>query len=547
LRRSVPGVQTYAVGVRSSKATAVGTVFLNMIANNIKERSLVVTFGNLLVKEFLLTALNLICDAAPGDRCGPHVADPALAFQRQPFNPPKKVDQPDNIQFPGTRNNDKYVPYKSTLDAPWYAEIIDIPSLELNSFHFDSVNFIEVVQQSAKAPFIVEDVLSGIDIRTGNVVWGPSVTGHRNSRFIGVAFGFSWFIGRTMPPYYSQVAANFADARYDIYAVNTKNGKVEASRRLAVDSYDERSAQQTSLACMSEQTGYFYTVEEGIINGYGIGLENRDGGVFPYIDLNWRTTGNPVYHRNPNPPSDATGIPLHDKCTIIGDNFMGYIGDSSRDVGAKQRFHLVNSADGKRVWGETPNNDLTATGHLNYAVASAYRNGTVIITGHAFYTIVDPNGNGRNVALSGDGRAYSFPISLRDEQTTISYDGNFLFRQGLKVDVANDFSHQLILHEKTNSILLFKRNKLATGGKIYDVATGTLNQNVPSFWEGEIDDRIFWEDAVFTISFLDTQTLAQGFSPRFIKLTGIPTSKSQFKQSNDAGHVQDQGVKRTVE
>jgi hypothetical protein len=346
-----------------------------------------------------------------------------------------------------------------------------------------------------------------------------------------------------MPSYYSQVAASFSGSKYDIYAVNTKNGKVEAVKRVNAGSYDERTIQQTSLACMSEQTGFLYTVEEGIISSYGIGLEDRNGEV--YIELRHEKKGNPVYHRNPAPASDATGVAKYDKCTIVGDDLMGYIGDSSREVGNKQRFYLVNSMDGKLV-NDKPNNDLTATGHLNYAPASAFRNGTVLITGHDFYTIIDANGNGRNFPLVGDGRSYSFAISNGAEQKTMAYDGRFLFKEnGFKVAVERDMTRNVILHEKFGAVVQFKRVKKAIGGKIYDVDTGELNRNVPSFWEGDADDRVFWEDALFTIAFEDNQLVGQGFSGRFIKLTAIPVKKSQFKRNDFAGL--DQGFKRSVE
>jgi len=118
----------------------------------------------------------------------------------------------------------------------------------LKSFQFDPSSLMMILVQRTKIPFIVQDVLTGFDVRDGIRVWGPSETGFVHSRFIGVAFGHLVFIGRDLPPYYSRKTEQITKARYFLFAVNSSSGVVSVSTQLPQTLYTDNT-QENSIIC----------------------------------------------------------------------------------------------------------------------------------------------------------------------------------------------------------------------------------------------------------------------------------------------------------
>jgi hypothetical protein len=266
VRRVAPRTITIALGVgRQNK------FYLKEIASRIKGRFISVNSHEELASAFVSKQVaQKVCGAVPGFAC---LNQLEVQPSKQDLVPPPQTLTPPAANIAVTRNNDRYFPYNSFSDN-WLDTIPDIQSLPLKSIRFDPENLILMVVQRTKIPYIVQDVFTGLDIRTGGVVWGPSESGRVHSRFVGLGFGHAFYIGRELPTYYVLKTEAISKARYSIFALNTSNGRVTSVQPIPQESYTDNT-QENSQICFSEASNAFFIIEDDGLIVYKVDFVNN--------------------------------------------------------------------------------------------------------------------------------------------------------------------------------------------------------------------------------------------------------------------------------
>jgi hypothetical protein len=497
VQRTSPDTTVISVGIGNQNK-----YYLLEIADRVKGRYIrVATHQDLTKDEIVEQISDLACKSAPGGKCQ------AQFSEQQELVPPPKTSAPIASFFPQSRNNDRYFPYTSYSEN-WDSIFADIQSLPLKAMRFDPTNLILMIEQRTTIPYIVIDVLTGLDVRTGDIVWGPTETNRVHSRYLGIWNGHAIYIGRVLPPYYILKTQNiYKDARYEIYAVNTSTGLVTGSTRLPFNQYNDNN-QENSQICLSSLGSTIFILEDDSLIIYGIGINN--GKV--EINLVSNKRGYPKAWQT------ARGDDTLDTCAILDFDGMGYIGTPPGPDKRERLFKVSNS--GKMVWGDLPDNFIP-NGRQTFSEISAFPNSTALIGGNGFYMSVDSNGKGTihtNRLITG--RYGTFVIGT-DSYGVVSYSGNRFAPQD--AIAPTNFQPLPIVHEKNNVFIMFA--KKGTGGRIYDM-DGRRYFKVPLAWEYiDFDQRTFFDDALFTLSY---ETIRGYPFNEYLELSSIPLTADDF-------------------
>jgi len=444
-----------------------------------------------------------VCDVVPGYRC---LSAPEVDPEKIPLAPPPATQPPLAASVHTTRNNDKYIPYLSFTDEPWFLTVNDIQSLPLKAYHFNPLNLIGVLTQRAKIPYIVRDVLTGYDVRNGGIVWGPTETKYVHSRYIGIGYGHLFFVGRELPPYYQLKTEVIAKARYSVFAVDTATGLTTASYSIPQTLYID-NIHKNSLLCMTEVGNAIFVLEGNSLLIFKIEYTNNKLSILPGLSKQ----GYPVAHQNQG------GTDVLDKCSIVSDDAMAYLGVEPSDTKKKLRLIKVNTK-GDLVWGAIPANEMASS--TIYSRVSTFPNGTSLVGGSAFYIMVDKDGKGVPEKHSGN-RYGTFALGINGKDA-VSYGTDTYAPQD--VAIPKNFNLEPLIHEEYHKIIHFKAK--GTGGRIYNMnGVGFINMTKCCFdWEfQDYVDRTFFIDSLMTINYVTTYPTNQ-----YIELQGFNISKAQF-------------------
>jgi len=456
-----------------------------------------------------------------------------------------------------TTNNNRYYEYITSLKSKWELNISDIQSLERKNFRFDAPNGIMILEQSMHLPFtdrkyyVNPDVLTGIDVRNGHVIWGPTETvfnyaqGFQSSRFIGAALGHLFYIGRIIPPYYSRNQLfPIRQASYSVYAVNTLTGTISFFKRLPGSIYQD-NFEKRSQVCFTEFGSSIYIVQDDTIIILGLAVDNSNS--LAGIDLLFRKSGYPVAFDNnivPQQSSVVDGFEYQD-CAILDQDHFGYLAKGSDNV---IRFHKVRN-DGKLIWEGTPNNRMPA-GYTLFSKPSVFPNGTTIIGGNTFFVVIDNTGKGNVITLRQSQTTQRFTTFVINGENAFSYNG-FYFAPS-NVDGPKGFGTlptgfgTYIIHEEFQMLVMFKIGSKKS--MIFDmngrvaVAEPRWDKDIDSFFQvlqgnamnaavNHNFDVAFFQDAMFTFTRLDNHY--PGYAGQLgvgtkIKVRARPISKFDF-------------------